>query len=388
MLSRCNPGKFSPENMRWALITGEYPPQLGGVGDYTQLVARGLADCGDEVHVWTPAAAGRNGHEPGIAVHGLPGRFGPRSLVVLDRDLNRLPRPYRVLVQYVPHAFGWKAMNVPFCGWLLSRRRDGIWVMFHEVAFPISARQTLAHNILGAVTRAMAWMAVRAAERSYVSIPAWETLLRRMAPGRRIAWLPVFANVPVGPDPGRVAAVRKRIASSPDGIVVGHFGTFGPLIAPLLEEVLPSLLMADVKRAGLLVGVGSEDFAAYLLSKHPQLAGRLHGTGALRSVDVAINLAATDVVVQPYPDGISTRRSSAMAGLALALPIVTTEGPLTESLWKGAVHLAPAGDPRSFVEAVEELLADTQRLNDLRQRAAELYADRFALKHTVEQLRS
>ena len=37
--------------MIWAIITGEYPPDPGGVSDYTYLVATHLADAGDEVHV-------------------------------------------------------------------------------------------------------------------------------------------------------------------------------------------------------------------------------------------------------------------------------------------------------------------------------------------------
>ena len=43
----------------WHIITGEYPPNPGGVADYTQLVALGLAAHGDSVHVWAPR--GSNG---------------------------------------------------------------------------------------------------------------------------------------------------------------------------------------------------------------------------------------------------------------------------------------------------------------------------------------
>ena len=104
------------------IITGEYPPQSGGVADYTRLVARGLAAAGDEVHVWAPAVPGPEPDDPGVTVHRLPGRFGPQGLAALDAGLRRLPGPARILVQYVPHAFGWKAMNVPFCLWLRARR--------------------------------------------------------------------------------------------------------------------------------------------------------------------------------------------------------------------------------------------------------------------------
>jgi len=62
--------------MTWALITGEYPPQPGGVGDYTRLVAAGIASVGGEVHVWAPAVPEAPAcTDPGVVVHRLPGHF-------------------------------------------------------------------------------------------------------------------------------------------------------------------------------------------------------------------------------------------------------------------------------------------------------------------------
>ena len=40
--------------IRWVILTGEYPPQSGGVSDYTRLVVEGLAAVGDEVAVYAP----------------------------------------------------------------------------------------------------------------------------------------------------------------------------------------------------------------------------------------------------------------------------------------------------------------------------------------------
>ena len=37
---------------RWAILTGEYPPQFGGVSDYTRNVATGLVAAGDVVTVY------------------------------------------------------------------------------------------------------------------------------------------------------------------------------------------------------------------------------------------------------------------------------------------------------------------------------------------------
>ncbi len=38
-------GDPSPARGPWHIVTGEYPPQPGGVSDYTEAVARGLARC-------------------------------------------------------------------------------------------------------------------------------------------------------------------------------------------------------------------------------------------------------------------------------------------------------------------------------------------------------
>src|SRR5262249_49065983 len=94
--------------VRWHIVTGEYPPQAGGVSDYTRLVARGLALAGDCVDVWAPPCDSESPEcDSGVTVRRLPDHYGPRSLRVLNRELDVLPGPRRLLVQYVPHAFGW-----------------------------------------------------------------------------------------------------------------------------------------------------------------------------------------------------------------------------------------------------------------------------------------
>ena len=132
-------------------------------------------------------------------MHRLPGHFGPRAIASLDRELKS--KPGRILVQYVPHAFGFKAMNFPFVSWLYARRRANITVMFHEVAYPVDASQSLKHNLLGVATQKMAAIAVRAAGRVFVSTSSWEPHLRAIsATAKPIVSLPVPSNLPVVED--------------------------------------------------------------------------------------------------------------------------------------------------------------------------------------------
>lgn len=383
----------APENsvhaaaVHWQIVTGEYPPQPGGVSDYSRLVAHALADAGDRVTVWAPPCGKPDESYPGVAVRRLPDRFGRRSLRLLDRALDALPSPRRLLVQYVPHAFGWKGANVPFCFWLRSRRRDSVWIMFHEVAYPHGAAYSAAENVLSLVTRWMAAIAGRHAERIFVSIPGWRPVLES-AVGKAVPleWLPIPSSVRGAGDGEGVAMVQSRMAQGHP--LVGHLGTYGRLIRPMLRSALPELMAATDCRV-LLLGRGGETFRDELNEAHPELAGRVDAPGELAADDLSRHVSACDLMLQPYPDGVSSRRTSVMVALSHGRPVVTTSGDLTEPLWfDGAVVLAPADRPDELAAATVSLLAAPGRLRDLAARAAALYGERFDLRHTVTTLRT
>ena len=370
---------------RWAILTGEYPPQSGGVSDYTRLVARGLADAGDSIRVYAPPLSeGAEVDDTGISVRRLPGRFGTRSLARLDHWLAA-DKPDRILVQYVPHAFGWKAMNLPFAIWLATRARRiaPVSVMFHEVAFPFSWRP-LRHALLGGVTRLMAQLVGGAAERVFVSIPAWGDVLKRYCPRMVYAeWAPVPCTFDVNPHPDAGAEVRRQF-----GPVIGHFGTFGAVIAPMLDPALVEFLNRVPGFAVLLMGRGSREFLERFELRHPEWIGRMISTGALPANRVSEYLRACELLIQPFPDGISSRRTSAMAGLANGLPVVTNLGQLSEPLWvNGAVAAAATPDPVAIGLLAARLLGDPAARAELGRRAGELYRDTFAIEHTIAKLR-
>jgi hypothetical protein len=370
----------------WHILTGEYPPDCGGVGDYTRLVARGLAAAGDSVTVWAPSATASLPVDGGVTVRRLPDRYGLRSLGVLSRELDAAASP-RVLVQYVPHAFGWKGGNLPFCLWLWLTRDRSPWVMFHEVAYPFEAGDRLGRRALATVNRMMAHLVSRAAHRAFVSIPAWRRDVESLAvAGTSIEWLPVPTTVPVIGDPVAAAAVRSRYSMG--RLMVGCFGTFGAQIRAHLHECLP-LLGNQSDCSILLIGRHSDAMAGELASRHPHLATRLHATGALTAEEVSVHIHACDVMLQPYPDGVSTRRTSAMAALAHDRALVTTTGALTEAFWAldHAALLVPAADSAALAASVAALLADPMRRAQLGARAAELYRSRFDVVHTVKTLR-
>lgn len=367
----------------WVFLTGEYPPQSGGVSDYTHQVAETLANSGDTVHIWAPQIAGEE--VPGsVMVHRLPG-FDAQSLTVIEAHLEGLTKPIRLVVQYVPHAFGWKGMNLPFCRWL-ARQPHPLWVIFHEVCVAFRWAQPSHHNLLALVTRIMASIVAKSAKRIYVTTSAWESLLPL---GSRCRTLPVPSNCATEVAPLHAAEARNKFVPG-SGLLVGHFGTYGKLITPYLRRAIPVLLAADSKRRMLLLGKGGERFAAELIATDPICNGRVFATGPLPSYELACHLAACDLVLQPYPDGVTCRRASLMASMALGLPIVTTTGHLTEKLWKDsdAVVLVPADGGNALADGAESLLLNPFQRERMARKAAELYRLTFALQHTIDALRS
>jgi glycosyltransferase involved in cell wall biosynthesis len=373
----------------WNIITGEYPPQPGGVSDYTRLVAEGLADAGDDVRIWVPPVSGPDlSSRHNIRVNRLPDHFGRRGLKILAQELER-DRTARVLVEYVPHAFKMKAMNVPLCLMLLRRRRNDITVMFHEVAYPISRKQSIRHNALGVVNHAMAAMLTRAASRIFIAAQVWRNSLARYAPkGRKIGWLPVPSTIPIVRDRAATLAVRARFAAPESGLL-GHFGTYGSLVASRLEPALESILSTHESARVLLIGRNGERFHGDFVRKHPTFASRVFATGALAESDVSIHIGACDVMLQPYPDGITSRNTSALAGLAHGKATATTTGKLSEDFWQwsGAVFLAPDHDAEALARGTIDLLNDRDRAKAMGCQAVKLYREVFDLEHTIAALR-
>jgi glycosyltransferase involved in cell wall biosynthesis len=172
--------------------------------------------------------------------------------------------------------------------------------------------------------------------------------------------------------------------------LVGHFGTYGAAVAVLLEERLAGVMEGASRPALLLLGRGGEAFATRLLARYPQWRGRVHAPGYLPADRLDAHLTACDVLVQPYPDGITVRRTSAMAALARGRAVVTTTGHLTEPLWAdhAAVALVDVGDAGRFTGEVERLLGDASARQGLEARARAAYDAHFSVDRLIHTLRA
>lgn len=372
------------------IIVGQSTPQAGGMCRHMEMLADGLASQSHPVHVWSPQATDLGCESAGVEVHKTLGDLSVGDLRQTGRMLNSFPSPRRILVYWVPHAYGYKSMNLQFCLWLWFRslwRKDRVELMVQECFFSFTKR-SWRQNLAAVVHRLMTMILLRAADHVWVALPGYEGRLKPFALGRRVSfsWLPVPANVDVVGDAAKVAEIRAELA--PSRFLIGHFGTFGAPITDLLEKIVP-VLLRGTDASLVLLGSGGKEFRESLIRIHPDLASRLHATGYLDDAALSCFLSACDVMIQPYPDGLTARRGSALAPLAHGRPVISNVTAVTEALWQetGAVVFAPAtGD--GFLNAVRSLRQNAADYKRVSAAARETYLRYFEPSHMIQIIRA
>lgn len=320
----------------WRIITGEYPPMPGGVSDHTVLLERALREAGCEVEVWRRGSGGSR----------LPDIAGENVCST------------RLLLQWVPHAFGYRSMNLPLC-WQLARRPEPLDLLVHEPCYAFG-EGGLVQNAVAVVHRAMLAILLRKASRVFLTIPAWEPYLRPLTRRGDLAFqtLPAFSNIPV-------------TGKGPETHPIGYFGQYDSRTIERLVKVLDALPCPVV-----LLGRGAER-----VPSHP----RAVVIGERPPAELSQAISSCRVMFHLYLDGVSGRRTTAMASLAHGRAVVTNEGHLTEALWRASNAVVLSSDPAS---AITRLLTDDAERHRLSRAGLALYEDRFSLRHAVAKLMS
>jgi glycosyltransferase involved in cell wall biosynthesis len=371
--------------VEWHIVTGEYPPHLGGVSDYTYQVSQEFAKAGDSVHVWAPGAHPEVFERQRARVHGLPGGFGWRWLRELDRRLRAYPGPRNLLIQYVPHMYGWKSMNLAFCFWIFMQRKQNVCVMFHEVAFPFINGQPWRHRLLALVHRFMAWGILRSVRHSFTSTEPYMDMLRTLGSAQApISLLRICSNIPMESYQFDGPAGRDEEGSS--GFTVGVFSNFSADICEVLGPAIGSIL-DNPKISVLLLGPG-ESFRQSLAKQYPQAAERIRSTGRLHVTEVGESMRRCDVLLQLYPDGASAARGTLIGAMASGVPVVTTASPATDGLLLDSqAMLFPSESPQSIRDAVELVRENPALARELGARAQRLYRDSFQPAVIISRIR-
>ncbi len=245
------------------------------------------------------------------------------------RALRRQARDWHgtwVLVQYT--ALAWSARGFPlrFLRVLKILKAVGarVGVVYHDVE-PFEGKRVIDRLRRRAQLRTMR-EALRVAEIAIVTVPAEKLSWMRKQRANTI-FIPVGANLPIS----TATFSRAHIAS--DGkLAIAVYGiTGGETGRKEIEQIARALgfVTTRVKNLRLIVfGRNSQNAEAELRKALGSLDVEIHVLGLLAEEDVARTLTVSDVLL--FLRGpISTRRGSAIAGIACGLPVIASAGPET-----------------------------------------------------------
>jgi glycosyltransferase involved in cell wall biosynthesis len=238
-----------------------------------------------------------------------------------------------VLVQYT--ALSWSARGFPLrfsrVLRILSRMGVRIGVIYHDVE-PFTGPRFIDQLRRRAQLHAMRH-AMDVCEIAVFTVPM-EKLSWMQPQYTHSVFIPVGANLPVAGE----AASRKNAAGDGKLSVAVFSVTGGEFMQREVGEITQAVRFAGsrVKNLKLTVfGRHAEDAEAELRKQLDGVPVELQVSGLLSNEDVVRSLSSCDVLL--FVRGpISTRRSSAIAGIACGLPVIAAEGPETSSLIKDA----------------------------------------------------
>lgn len=344
--------------MRILFITGEYPPQPGGVGDYTQRLAQTLASAGIEAITltarygrWQLWRATPNGDEALVA----PGGRASWRLVAagrLARLVSRI-RPDWCHIQYQTGAYQLQ-VGVNVLPLLLRRTGVASAITYHDLLPPYLFPKA------GPVRKWVTLLPARAATAVIATNPEDEATLRNAGLQPRL--IPIGANIePALPPDYHRAAWRARLGVAAGEALIGYFGLLSPGKG---VDMLIDLVAGQPHWRLLIIGgaATAPTDRAYAAAVQQRLAttglrDRVIVTGHAAAEQVSAYLGACDVVALPFRDGASLRRGSLLVALAHGCAIVTTPpaSPATAAALTGAVQFASA-QPDAFATAISALL--------------------------------
>lgn len=383
--------------MHLTLLTGEYPPQPGGVGDYTHRLALTLIQRDYRVSVITLQHgqwAIYDAHQPPNDLfpdrYHLPAQYSPahwdwHCWAAVITALDRL-RPDVVHIQYQTGAYTMHpAINL--LPWRLRGlgRRPGIIVTFHDTLEPYlfpkagPLRTYVTHRLADDADHVIVTNADDAMRLAVLS-----TLVGRLCPwsdggvAPTPTIIPIGSNIPVAPPVGYDRqSWRQQLGIRPDEALIAYFGLLShskgvdlllDALAALQQQPVPIPQIRLLLIGGAATNPRDQAYAQEIMARIQRLAlqDQVILTGHVDETTVSAHLLAADCAVLPFRDGASFRRGSLLAALAHGLPVITTHpttpitGELPSLMHLINVLLIPSANSAALGSALQQLLIDRQ----------------------------
>lgn len=362
------------------MITPHFPPVICGVGDYTFHLAMGLAQGGARIGVVT-AGQDNMSHArcSDFTITHIDGRWN--SLTAMLKIWKEVVRfnPDVISIQLSGYGYARHGVAVGpfFLGTLvrLARKRH-LSVTCHELYLPMHKRPKL--FLLGFAQRFVHTLLCTVSDSVVVNT------LPYLVEIQHIPWLRKKAFLI--PNPSNIPARLTSPGKKGDRLSIGAFGLFAP--AKQYEIALEAFSRVHQRWPNtrfVFIGDNTRAPKSYLrkleqIVHEKGLEPVVHWTGPCGPAECSKHLAALDIFILPQPDGHLTRSTAFMAAAAHGLPVVAALGEDQgfDFADRENIIFARPGDPQSFMEGLEFLIANPVQRRRIGASAKELYDREFS----------
>ena len=380
--------------MKICILSSTFPPQANGkmcgIGDYTYHLAQNLAPYHFEIDILTTTTyVGPKQINSSLRVLPLIDKWQMTTLKILRNVWHN--NAYDLLSwQYQPAIYGskWSLYNSTLA-WL-AQRYSRLITTFHTLTYPSPFSPTRL-NALAISALSHQIIVTNQKHRQ-------ELLTLYPAAKNKHHLIPVGSNILPSQESWQkrddiYTQVREKLGIAPSQILISNFGLIYPdKNLETLVRTVGKLHASGYPTHLLLMGQVRQSSRTYLaeiktLVQQEGLESHVTWVHDCPVDEVSDYLFASDIYAVPYKDGLTTRRTSALAGMAHGLPTVATRGPATPDIFvtEENVVLTPLDNENAFFQALLNLVTSSEKRHMLG-KAARVLSMQFSWEFIAGQM--
>ncbi len=337
------------------IITAKVSPNICGVGDYSINLATNFQTlCNLDVNLIVESSC-QASSQP-VLILPLVENWSKTDLQNLFNQLQQ-ENVRNVILQYTPWLYSPQGCNLSLINfWRQCAQQFNALLIVHETySWFLKYPGTWGVGLLQQyVLRSL----IRSSHDVFSASELYLKRLKRFSNHPdKIHYLPIPSNI--SPKPQSLAQkqkLRHKLGISPQQIVLTLFGCRGSIYPDWLSILDRRLSELNYSVVWLLLGDAQK---LPLSFNNPALR-----PGYLNQIELSHYLQISDLMLMPHEFGISAKRTSLMSAIQHGLPVVGTDGMLTDSFFRQLPSLFLTED-RNYPDFEEKVLKTLSKLPHL-----------------------
>ncbi|MEK6481690.1 glycosyltransferase family 4 protein [Catalinimonas sp. 4WD22] len=374
--------------MKILFICGSIEPGKDGVGDYTRRLSVELIKKGNQIFIIAlndryseKVFAGIQTEETcPIPILRLPFVCSYKCRFINFKKCIEEFQPDWVSLQYVPYAFNKRGMPFTILHfWYQLRKLDcKQTVTFHEIAIRFQWHPKT--WLIGIAQRIIANILSSQALCSFTSIRLYQQYI--LLNKQKNILLPIGSNVSINNFSEIERETLRKKLNWENSIILTYFGTNPRHIGQSFEAICKLRQHGyDVKL--LLIGALNSDWVkdAHAEIARLRLSKHVHFTGFLPDYEIFYYLKIADIYLGLFDQGLSFKSGTIAAAFAAGLPVVATQGDMTDLDWgieDGEALLFYDHSVQHLVHQIEKLINNHRMREQMSQAAYTFYQKKLS----------